>query len=299
VKKLLRNIILLPLVSIFLSSAFILAPDTLMAQEDDDSGTEAIESESEELEFDISYGEVTDFGEKDTVFSFETKVTYQGEEEKYFEISSELPSGWNMEVNPGSKAINIPLIKLKPESAETLKLKYSPMVDQKPGDYIFKLILRSTEEGDDLQGSAEFTGIVKPSGRPELLPLKDMLNTEVAPGVDNKYTLVLKNKGTAPVEDITLSSSGEPEGWQVELVDTIDMVAVNEEIEVEVTITPPEKTIAGNYSINFNASSEEGSDDLEIRTIVKVPLIWRITGIGIIAVVITGIAVIFERLGRR
>jgi hypothetical protein len=178
VKKLLQNIILLPLISIFLSSAFILAPGALMAQEGEEATEEEIqEPESAMLEFDISYGEVTDFGEKGTVFSFETKVTYQGEEGKYFEISSELPPGWNMEVNPGSKAINIPLIKLKPESPETLKLKCSPLVDQKPGDFIFKLILRSAEVGDDLQGSAEFTGIVKPSGRLELLPSKDMLNT--------------------------------------------------------------------------------------------------------------------------
>lgn len=288
----------------FILFTFIIAaPSAIFAQEEEAviEEEEAVEPEPEPetIDFDISYGEVTAFGDKGTMFEFEASVTFDGEEEKYFEISKELPQGWTMDVNPGTQAINIPIVRLKPNSAETLKVKCSPLVDQEPGEYVFKIILKSTVEGDELEGSAEFTGIVKSDGKLELLPSEDMLNTDVAPGRENKYTLIVKNTGTAPVEDISLSSSGEPEGWQVELIDTIDIVAVDEEVEVEVTITPPGRTIAGNYSIRFNASSEDGSDGLEIRTIVGVPMIWRIVGIGLIAVVIVGIVVIFLRLGKR
>ena len=63
-----------------------------------------------------------------------------------------------MDVNPGSKAIDIPLLSLKPNTAETLKVKCRTIVDQEPGEYIFKITLKSTVEGDELEGSAEFTG---------------------------------------------------------------------------------------------------------------------------------------------
>jgi uncharacterized membrane protein len=204
-----------------------------------------------------------------------------------------------MDVNPGSKTIDIPVIKLGPGTAQTLKVKCRPLVDQEPGEYEFKITLKSTLEGDELQGSAGFTGIVKPDGNLDLAASTERLNAELRAGKENAFNIIVRNTGTAPVEDITLSSSGEPEGWLVELQDNIDMLEVGEEIEVEVIIIPPERTISGNYTIRFNASSEDGNDDLEVRTMVETPLIWKIVGIGLIALVIAGIAVIFERLGRR
>ena len=46
-----------------------------------------------------------------------------------------------------------------------------------------------------------------------------------------------------------------------------------------------DQIVSDNYTIRFNASSEDGDDNLEIRTIVETPLIWKIVGIGLIAVV--------------
>jgi len=255
--------------------------------------------EGETLDFDIAYSEVSAFGSKGTIFEFEVSVIFDGEEEKFFEIVEEFPPGWSMDINPGSSAINVPLIRLKPGTAEVLKIKCRPMVEQEPEEYIFRVTLKSAVEGDMLEGSAEFTGIVKPDGKLELLTSEGRLNTEVRSGKENIYILILKNTGTAPVEDIKLSSSGEPEGWQVELEDNIDVLSVGEELEVEVTIIPPERTIAGNYNIRFNVSSEDGNDSLELRTMVNTPLIWKIIGIGLIVLVIAGIAIIFERLGSK
>jgi len=275
-------------------------PAFIFAQEDgSDAGKDTEDQEPETLDFDIVYNEVSGLGSEGELFEFEVSVTLDAEEEKYFDIVEEYPPGWSMDINPGSKSIDIPVIKLKPNSAVTLKIICKPLTEQEPGEYAFKISLKSAEEEDMLEDSVEFTGIVKSEGRLELLTSAERLNTDVRPGRENIFTLVLKNTGSAPVEDINLSSSGEPEGWQVDLKDNVDVLSVDEELDVEVTIKPPERTIAGNYSISFNASSEEGYDSLEIRTVVETPVIWKIVGIGLIAVVIAGIAVIFERLGRR
>jgi uncharacterized membrane protein len=276
-------------------------PSMVFAQEEEETEEEVQEPEPEPetLEFDISYGEVSDFGAKGTVFEFQASVTFDGEEEKYFEVIEEFPPGWDMDVNPSGKTINIPVLKLKPNSTAPLKVICEAIIDQEPGDYVFKITLKSTVEGDELEGSAEFTGIVKPDGDLELLASTERLNAEVRAGKENIYKIIVKNTGTAPIEDIKLTSSGEPEGWLVEIQDTIDIVEVGQEVEVDAVIIPPERTISGNYTIWFNASSEDGNDSLEIRTNVETPLIWKIVGIAIIALVIAGIAVIFERLGRR
>ena len=295
------RIILIISLAFIIMTLLLAIPSMAFAQEEEEAEEEVQEPEPEPetLEFDVSFGEVTNFGAEGTVFEFQASVTFDGEEEKLFEIIEEFPPGWDMEVNPFTPAIDIPALKLKPNSEETLKIKCETIIDQEPGDYVFKIILKSAVEGDELEGSAEFTGIVKPDGDLELASSTERLNAEVRAGKENIYKIIVKNAGTAPIEDIKLTSSGEPEGWLVEIQDTIDIVGVGEEVEVDAVIIPPERTISGNYTIRFNASSEDGNDDLEIRTIVETPLIWKIVGIAIIALVIAGIAIIFERLGRR
>ena len=95
-------------------------------------------------------------------------------------------------------------------------------------------------------------------------------------------------------------SSTEPEGWRVSFdQDKIESMEAEEKIEIDVTINPPEKTIAGDYMLTFGASSENSNDSFDLRVTVETPTIWGIVGIGIIVVVIIGVAVIFARLGRR
>jgi len=294
-----KSLLIIPMV--FIIFTFLLTfPAIIFAEEEEESTEEEIvEPEPETFDFDVAYSEVSAFGETGEAFDFQVSVVFDGEEEKYFEIIEEFPPGWSMDINPGTKAIDIALLELKPDTAETLKIKCRPIVDQEPGEYLFKIILKSTVEGDELEGSVEFTGIVKPDGKINLSTLDERLNAEVRPGRDNLFTLVLENTGTAPVEDITLNSSGEPEGWQVELEDNIDILDVGQKLEIEVNVIPPDRTIAGDYTIRFNASSEDGNDNIDLRIMVETPLIWKIVGIGLIAFVIAGIAIIFERLGRR
>lgn len=294
-----KSLLIIPMV--FIIFTFLLTfPAIIFAEEEEESTEEEIvEPEPETFDFDVAYSEVSAFGETGEAFDFQVSVVFDGEEEKYFEIIEEFPPGWSMDINPGTKAIDIALLELKPGTAETLKIKCRPIVDQEPGEYLFKITLKSTVEGDELEGSVEFTGIVKPDGKINLSTLDERLNAEVRPGRDNLFTLVLENTGTAPVEDITLNSSSEPEGWQVELGDNIDILDVGQKLEIEVNIIPPDRTIAGDYTIRFNASSEDGNDNIDLRIMVETPLIWKIVGIGLIAFVIAGIAIIFERLGRR
>ena len=53
------------------------------------------------------------------------------------------------------------------------------------------------------------------------------------------------------------------------------------------------------YNTEFFVTSKEDTDFIDVRITVVTPIIWKILGIALIALVIAGIAVIFERLGRR
>jgi uncharacterized membrane protein len=204
-----------------------------------------------------------------------------------------------MLINPGANKGNISYLKLEPEKMQILTLICRPTVKQEPGQYVFTVDIVSDEEGDELSATMEFTALVKSSGVMELKTENEMYNVEISPNRDNLYTLILENNGTGPVEDIEVSTSGEQEGWLVEFEDTIDIVEVGEKYKIEANIIPPARTIAGDYEVRFIVTSKETTDFVDIRTTVVTPIIWKILGIGLIALVIAGIAVIFERLGRR
>ncbi|MES0341241.1 MAG: NEW3 domain-containing protein [Candidatus Humimicrobiaceae bacterium] len=275
----------------------LLFPSLVFAQEEDTTEEEIVEPET--LTFDMNYSEVNAYGIIGERFEFKVDVTIDAPEDQYFELEKEIPPGWSIVVNPGSLKVDVPLLKLKPGKKESLTIICRPLIEQEPGEYVFKLTLKSAEEGKLLQESVEFKALVKSVGVLSLTTSTGMLNTEVRPDRDNIYTLLIENTGTAPVEDISVTTPQEPEGWQVEFEDKIDILQVGEKMEIEANIIPPNRTIAGDYSIRFLVTSGEDTDFLDLRTVVQTPLIWRILGIALIAFVIAGIAVVFERLGRR
>ncbi len=291
-----RLLMLIPIIfTIF--TITLLFPSLAFAQEEDTTEEEIIEPEV--LNFDINYSEVNAYGIIGEQFEFKVDVTLDAPEEQYFELEKDVPPGWSIKVSPGSLSVDVPGLKLKPGNKESLTIVCSPLVEQDPGEYIFSLTLKSTKEGKQLEESVEFKALVKSAGLLNLTTSTGRLSTDIGPGRDNLYILIIENTGTAPVEDISISTQQEPEGWLIELEDNIDILQVGEKMEIEANIIPPERTIAGDYSIRFLANSSEDNDSLDLRTAVKTPLIWRILGIALIAFVIAGIAIVFERLSRR
>ena len=285
---------------IFTLSIMLLIPSLAFAQDNEDSEENAVEEEvkiPEELNFDITYPEIN--AKAGEIFEFKMDVTYIGLEEKEFDIATEVPEGWIAAVVPGYENTEISAVKLKPGKAESLKVISKPLVKQDPGEYDIKVIIKSSVEGEELEATAEVKAIITATYELSLTTKTGRLNTEVTLGKDNHYILKLKNFGSSSIENITLKSD-EPEGWLIDFdKDKIETLESEETKEIDVTINPPEKTIAGDYMLNFSASSENSNSDIDIRVTVLTPTIWGWVGIGIIVIVIVGVAIIFARLGRR
>jgi len=69
--------------------------------------------------------------------------------------------------------------------------------------------------------------------------------------------------------------------------------------QVEVSITPAEEALVGDYAVGLNIKGEKTSDNLEMRVTVKASAAWGWIGIGIIVLVIVGLFGLFVSLGRR
>ena len=94
--------------------------------------------------------------------------------------------------------------------------------------------------------------------------------------------------------------SFKPENWKVAFSpEKLDVVEPGDLKQVEMTITPYEDALVGDYSISVNVEGEKASKMIELRTTVKASAAWGWVGIGIIVVVIAGLFGIFRWLGRR
>ncbi len=287
-------------------SIILMVPGMLFAQEDEEATEEeVVEPKPEELNFETTLPKIQ--AKEGETFSFDFGVTYMGGDkpfgvdeeatEKLFDVTVDYPSGWIAAVVSGSQEVSA--INLQMVSRESLKLLAVPLVDMEPGEYTFTATFKSAIEGDPLEGSIEFTAVITASYEITLTTKTGMLSTEITAGKDNHYKLIVTNNSSTSVENITLTST-EPEGWQVKFdKEKIESIEAGEKEEIDAIINPPEKTIAGDYMLTFRAASENSTDSIELRTTVETPTIWGIVGIGIIVVVIIGIAIIFTRLGRR
>ncbi|MBC7333480.1 MAG: hypothetical protein H5T85_03320 [Actinobacteria bacterium] len=288
------KMLFLTTVLLFVISLYFLLPGTIFAQTTEEETEETVIPEK--LEFDITYPELkAKAGEQ---FSFKMDLTYTGKEEEVtFDLTTEGPEGWYVGVTPAYEQTEISAVKLKPAKKESLKAVAIPLVKPQPGEY--KITVKASNEELGLEATAEFLAIVTATYELDLTTKSGRLDTKVTSGKDNHLIIKLENKGSDSIEKITLSAD-EPEGWIVEFdPKEVEKIEAGKSKEVDVTITPPEKTIAGDYMLTISAKSENAEDKIEVRVTVLTPTIWGWVGIGIIVIVIVGIAVTFARLGRR
>jgi len=279
----------------FVISLILLVPNIAFAQNNEEGSEEEIKI-PEEVNFDITYPELkAKAGES---FEFKMDLTYRGaEEEATFDLTAEAPKGWYVGVTPAYEKTEISAIKLKPAKKESLKTVAIPLVKMEPGEY--DISVKASNEDLGIEATAEFKAIITATYELDLTSKSGRLNTKVTSGKDNHYIIKLENKGSASIENISLSSD-EPEGWLVEFdPKEIETLESGKTEEIDVTINPPEKTIAGDYMLTFSASSENSEDSIDVRVTVLTPTIWGWVGIGVIVIVIIGVAIIFARLGRR
>jgi uncharacterized membrane protein len=238
-------------------------------------------------------------------FSYSIDLEYVGgKEPRVFDLKAEVPQGFTYSIYPGYESTEIAAIRIDPNKGypETIKVTVRPYVwlTPEPGEYTVKVFASSGE----VKNSIELKAIVTAKYDMAVEPSTGRFNTEATAGQDNYFKIIVKNTGTAPLEKITFGSSitGSPSGWSITFTpDKIDTLGVGDKREVQVNIKPARKTIAGDYMVTISADTEAKNAfaSASIRVTVLVPTIWGWVGVGIIVLVIAGLAVLFMRLGRR
>lgn len=272
-----------------------LSPFGVLAQ---DEKPELIsQGEPEKLELTAEHTKLE--GISGSSFEFEVFVKFSGQEARTFDLSAVAPQYWAVSISPSyPRDKMIKDIRLEPNFGETIVVQISTpyWLTVEPGTYDITV----TVGDEDLKELITLKVVITARYDLWLGPADGLLNTKVQAGRDNFYTVVVRNRGTATVNNITFSRS-KPRDWTISFTpDKISALAAGQERTVEVNITPPTKAIAGDYQITLGSSgSETRASSIEVRVTVETPSIWGWMGVGIIVLVIAGLGFIIMRFSRR
>lgn len=234
-------------------------------------------------------------------FEFNVKLEYMGQIDRIFDLNVTVPAGWDAYMTPQYDTVRISSITLEQSFTTTtknVKVAVSPPTASlaEPGEYKINLEASS----DNIVGEIDL--IAKITARYELrsAPASQRYDTKAKAGQNNTYSILVGNAGTASIDNITFSSD-KPEGWEITFKpDKIDQLNILDAKTIDVNIKPPPKTVAGDYMITLSVSGKQASaTGMNIRVTVVTPTIWGWVGVGIIAVVVVGLVLIFMRFGRR
>jgi uncharacterized membrane protein len=239
--------------------------------------------------------------------TFTIDVNYTGDVARIFDLTAAGPADWTISITPFyPREQQILNIRMEPPAEGESSSSQQIVVTATPASWLTPEVgeypITVEASSGEFKSSIELTAVVTSVPATYTLSLitsDGILSTTAQAGKDNYFTVAVYNAGTGAIENISLSTN-KPRGWTVELsLTNIPSVAAGNYQTVEMNIKTPPDAIAGDYEIIVKAAGTQASDEMEIRVTVKSSALWGWVGIGIILLVIAGLAVIFLRFSRR
>jgi uncharacterized membrane protein len=234
-------------------------------------------------------------GASDIFYEFSVEMVNKMDTDEVFDLSSQGPQGWEVNIKPAYEARYISNLQLKAKENRKLTVEVKPPAGAPPGDYAVTVRASSGAA----YAAAALTVVLTGTYELSVTTASGVLSLEAQQGKPARVSIFIKNLGTAAQGHVGLLSF-KPENWNLDFVpDRIDGLAPGDTKQVEVLITPHDKALVGDYSVEVKAIGEKASKSIEFRVTVKASSIFGWIGIALIVLVVLGLALIFRWLGRR
>jgi uncharacterized membrane protein len=158
-----------------------------------------------------------------------------------------------------------------------------------------------TVKASSEDASADAKVALEIAGQPRLsLAGRDgLVSSRAEAGKETSIPILITNTGTAPADEIELTSTA-PSGWKIVFEPkTVDRIPPGQNKEVQALVTPPEKAVAGDYAPTLNVASRGETASQQFRVAVSTSTMWGIVGAGIIAIALLIMVGAVARFGRR
>jgi uncharacterized membrane protein len=253
----------------------------------------AEEQEKGEIELTTAYPVLR--GQNDAKFEFSIEIKNKTDKENTFTLTVQAPKNWQANFKPPYEDKYISSVRLKDNESKNLNVEVTPDRYCDAGDYLIPVVV----SGGGAQAEAELKVVITGTYALEAGTPTGLLSLETEKGEPGNLSVYVKNTGSAVIPNVEFLSI-KPENWKVDFSPKkIDYLEPGDLKQVEVSVTPAEEALVGDYAVGLNIKGERASDDLELRVTVNASAAWGWIGIGIIVLVIIGLFSLFITLGRR
>jgi len=234
-------------------------------------------------------------GPTDSEFEFSLEVANKIDKDTIYNLSSQGPKNWEINFKPAYEAKFISSLRLKGDQSQTMAVEVKPHPLAKPGEYPILVKVNSPEA----KGEANLTVVLTGTYKLNAGTANGLLSMNTVRGKEGNLSFYVQNNGSATLNNVRFLSF-KPENWKVTFnPERIDALAPEELKQVEVSITPTDQALVGDYSVGLTADAGKASKAIELRITVRASTAWGWIGIGIIVLVMAGLVALFIRLGRR
>ena len=217
------------------------------------------------------------------------------EKDTIYNLISQGPENWEINFKPAYEDKFISSLRLKAGQSQSVAIAVKPFPLAKPGEYPIRVKVSSPEAKGEVELTVALTGTYKLDAG----TASGLLSLNAVRGKEGNLSIYVRNSGSAILNNVGFLSV-KPENWNVEFnPERIEALPPGELKQVEVSITPADQALVGDYSLGISADAGKLSKNMELRVTVLASTAWGWIGIGIIVLVMAGLVVLFIRLGRR
>ncbi|KWX76352.1 hypothetical protein AMQ84_15175 [Paenibacillus riograndensis] len=233
-------------------------------------------------------------GHSDTTFTYSAVLRNHTAQKQSYALAAQAADGWDVRIKADGNSVTS--VALEAGAEKNISIEAKPPEQVKAGTY--KIPVTATSGSTSTQ--AELEAVVTGTYGIQLSTSDNLLSTDVKAGGERRINLVITNTGSAPLEDVSLTSQGTPTGWEVSFdPSTVRTIAPGETATTQAIIKSSGNSLPGDYVVTLSAASAAKSATADMRVTVKTSVFWGWIGVLIIAAVIGGIYYLFRKFGRR
>jgi uncharacterized membrane protein len=232
-------------------------------------------------------------GHAKSTFTYKTKLKNRTGDKQLYSLRSNTPPGWQVTFKPNYKQATS--VEIEPNASSDISIEITPPINIASGTYKIPVSAVTNTSSANLELEVVVTG----SYDIELTTPTGLLSTSITAGDTKRIELVVKNTGSADLNDIDFSASS-PSNWEVVFEpQKIDRLKAGENTHVFATIKADKKAITGDYVTTLTAKTFSVSSKAAFRISVKTPMLWGWVGILIILGALGSVYYLFRKYGRR
>lgn len=234
-------------------------------------------------------------GSTQSSFSYDFTVKNESGKDMLVSLDAQVPQYFQTTFTAEYGTQELSSVPIKAGASKEITLKVQPPNTVEPGTYPIVMGVAS--------GSAKASTTVKMQivGQPQLAlsGRNGIMSTHAEIDKATTMPLILSNTGGADASGVKISGTA-PSGWTIKFApDTVEHLAPGKTKEIEATITPSSESLAGDYMVDLQATSQGQSVGGNLRVSVITSSMWGIIGAIIVAIAVLILVGAVARYGRR